>query len=122
MSLKFGIGRLAALLAGVAALTACLGDHFFRVQGRVVQCGTVTPLAGVTITGFVDKDFNGGKHALPAPFVTDAQGRFAVDTADEYGSWVTLTLEKAGFAPLSTQLKGATDKALELCLEPASTP
>jgi hypothetical protein len=110
---------LVALL-GVAVVPAChlLGDHFFFAEGRVVECGTTTPIRGVTVSGHLDKDDDGNapRDLLEDTDVTDASGEFLFATAVEPEALITLTFEHAGFTSVVTQLEGTPDGPLEVCM------
>jgi hypothetical protein len=113
--------RLAALILGATVVPSC--DCFFDVQGSVVECGTTTPLAGVTIDLMIDKGYDDRKESFPGATTTDAKGRFEVGANDPCDSWGTLTLRKDGFVTLvPPQFKGSPPKPVQLCMTRMAAP
>ncbi len=108
--------RIAALLLAMGAMWSC-ADCFFSIKGRVVECGTTTPIAQASISVRTDKGIHEGTY--PKTFATDESGDFEVtnDATEVCGAVQTLTFTKDGFAPMSTQVTGAADSApIELCM------
>ncbi len=116
-----------ALVAVALLMSSCgpwpFGDCFLVVKGRVLECGTTTPVAGATISTRIDRGIH-GKRTLSDTFSTDNKGSFEVHTdgSEPCSSWATLTFEKPGFESLSMQFKGSTKTPAEVCLTRAASP
>ena len=110
-----------AILLAALALAGC--DTFFGVQGRVTDCETDAPLAGVVVDVQVDRGFRDRMQSIPSAAETDADGKYAVHLNEPERSWVTLTFHRDGYLSLtSPQIKGHEyrDAAYDLCLAPGA--
>jgi hypothetical protein len=110
----------AALVAGSLSAGCLLGDHFFRATGRVLDCVVLNPVADARIAVNVDRGSAPGP--VSTVYTTGAAGQFDVYLSVDTGSWVTLTFQKTGYMPLSTQVKGLPSAPLELCMTPETGP
>ncbi len=111
-----GMGLVVLLLA-LGFQPAC--DCFFMVSGRVVECGTTTPLQDVVIAVHVDRGV-GGRQEDGVVINTDAAGHFALGANDPCESWVTLFFNKDGFNMFEQQFKGTPNGSVEICLTPTA--
>jgi hypothetical protein len=114
MNISYNVWRLAAAGAAVALLASC--DCFFGVHGRVVECGTMAPVAGAIVDVRIDSGFGGRQEDFPNAYTTDAGGQFTVHVNDPCESWATLTFRKDGFTPLLVQYEGAPAGAVAPCM------
>jgi hypothetical protein len=115
--------RFLVLFVAVASLTAChlLGDHFFEVNGQVVECESRKPIPGVTID-LLDDQADGAVVEM-ASYTTDAHGRFSVETAlyRPY-DWLTVRFSKTSFQTRQLRVEGGGDQPGEVCLVDAPAP
>jgi hypothetical protein len=80
----------------------------------------MSPIVGTSISVNVDTGSQTGPDRTT--YTTDAAGQFDVYLSVSGGSWVTLTFQKAGYVPLSTQLKGTPKDPVNLCLTATAPP
>lgn len=114
--------RLLAVIVLAGTMASC-ADCLFSIRGRVVECGTTVPVGGATISVRIDEGFHEGLY--PKTFTTSATGDFKVtnDGTEACGAIQTLTITKAGFVPLSTQVTGDADaQPIELCMTRTASP
>ena len=111
-----GPGLPAALRAAIifsliiAAGAAC--DKFFSVAGTVVRCDDRSPLAEVTVKAVLDRGAGEEDQFL----LSDEAGRFQVVLNEPSDAWVTITLSKTGFKPVSEQIREADGATVTACL------
>lgn len=115
--------RVVAIVFAALLLAAC--DTFFGVRGRVTDCATLAPLAGVAIDVHVERGFRDRMESLPNEDTTNARGEFQFDINDPESTWATLTFHREGYQSKTLpQLKGhaTQDPPLEVCLDAAPAP
>lgn len=111
--------RLVAAIAATATIASC-ADCFFSIRGRMVECGTATPIAGAAIVQRIDDGLHNGPYKQT--FTTDADGAFDVGNGgtEACGALVTLTFTKDGYTPLSVQFEGkANSPPHGVCMTPS---
>jgi hypothetical protein len=110
--------RVAALLSAMPVLASC-ADCFFKVDGKLTDCGTSTALAGAAITVRIDQGMHGVR-TLSQTFTTDGAGLFAVhtDATETCSAWATLMFRKDGYMPLDSQYQGAPKRLVGVCMTP----
>jgi Carboxypeptidase regulatory-like domain len=111
------------LLALTLALPAC--DTFFDIRGRVTDCGTSAPIAGVSIDVHIDRGFHDEMASLPNEAMTDAGGNYRVGLNSPSDTWATLTFHRDGYSSFtSPQFKGhdINDPPYDVCLTPIPAP
>lgn len=114
--------RLGLALMTIPLLLPSCADCFLDIRGRLVECGTATPIADASITVVIEQGLHNGP--FPGVFATDSAGSFRIQSkgTEHCSSWATLNFQKAGFTPLSVQYKGSPKAPVELCMTKATGP
>jgi hypothetical protein len=110
-----------AILCAAVFVTAC--DCLFIVHGRVTDCVTGAPIAGVSVDVHIDRGLDERVESFPNRTSTDGNGKYTLDINDPCESVATLTFHSQGYAALTPpQLQGRrnNDPPLDVCLMPVS--
>jgi hypothetical protein len=109
--------RFVFLLGLVGALSGC--DTFFRVEGTLVQCGTMAPIAGAAVVVMTDPGAWEGPET--DTYSTDDSGHFEVELNKPQDEAATVTFSQTGFSPLARDFpKGVPTSPyhIDVCLDP----
>jgi hypothetical protein len=94
------------------ALAAVACDKFFSLAGVVTRCDDKSPLADVAVKGVLDE----GVGEEDVMLLSDQEGKFQVFMNEPSDAWVTVTLSKPGFKPVSHQFRGSDGYTAQSCL------